>query len=116
MKKTSGGTLAVGLVERGADWELSFSDTGPGLNSQQTEKIFEPFQSGFEGGTGLGLAIVYQVVQAHEGKVWARSESGKGTSFVVRLRKMEEEEVPIPSGIVHNAATKAATAGGGTLG
>ena len=69
---------------------MSFADTGPGINSQQTEKIFEPFQSNFEGGTGLGLAIVYQIVQAHEGKVWARSEIGKGTSFVLRLRRLEQ--------------------------
>jgi signal transduction histidine kinase len=68
---------------------MAFADTGPGINPQQTEKIFEPFQSNFEGGTGLGLAIVYQIVQAHEGKVWARSELGRGTSFVVRLRRME---------------------------
>jgi two-component system sensor histidine kinase PilS (NtrC family) len=84
-----GGTLTVALTERGTDWEMAFADTGPGINPQQTEKIFEPFQSNFEGGTGLGLAIVYQIVQAHEGKVWARSEVGRGTSFVVRLRRME---------------------------
>ncbi|HSZ63497.1 MAG TPA: ATP-binding protein [Terriglobales bacterium] len=87
--KDKGGVLNVVLAERGSDWEMSFSDTGPGINPQQTEKIFEPFQSNFEGGTGLGLAIVYQIVQAHEGKVWARSEVGKGTSFVVRLRSMD---------------------------
>src|SRR5580692_1961510 len=84
------GSLTVALAERGPDWEMSFADTGPGINPQQTEKIFEPFQSNFEGGTGLGLAIVYQIVQAHEGKVWARSAVGKGTSFVVRLRRMEQ--------------------------
>ncbi len=88
--KKKGGSLTVSLAERGSDWEMSFADTGPGINPQQTEKIFEPFQSNFEGGTGLGLAIVYQIVQAHEGKVWARSEIGRGTSFVVRLRRMEE--------------------------
>src|SRR5258707_2272051 len=86
---TKGGTITVALTERGPDWEMAFADTGPGINPQQTEKIFEPFQSNFEGGTGLGLAIVYQIVQAHEGKVWARSELGKGTSFVVRLRRMD---------------------------
>src|ERR1700690_1556493 len=83
------GSLTVALAERGPDWEMSFADTGPGINPQQTEKIFEPFQSNFEGGTGLGLAIVYQIVQAHEGKVWARSEVGKGTSFVLRLRRLD---------------------------
>lgn len=92
MKKT-GGKLSIGLSERGTDWEMNFSDTGPGIQPQQTEKIFEPFQSNFEGGTGLGLAIVYQIVQAHEGKVWARSEVGKGTSFVLRLRRMDHAAV-----------------------
>jgi len=72
-----GGTLTVALAERGLDWEMSFADTGPGINPQQTEKIFEPFQSNFEGGTGLGLAIVYQIVQAHEGKVWRARQSAR---------------------------------------
>jgi two-component system, NtrC family, sensor histidine kinase PilS len=117
--KKKGGTLTVGLTERGSDWEMSFADTGPGINPQQTEKIFEPFQSNFEGGTGLGLAIVYQIVQAHEGKVWARSEVGRGTSFVVRLRRLEYAHEPgvlpsstsIPAGSAMEAAG-AATAGG----
>src|SRR5262249_24037040 len=106
--KKKGGSLTVALVERGPDWEMSFTDTGPGISPQQTEKIFEPFQSNFEGGTGLGLAIVYQIVQAHEGKVWARSEVGKGTSFVVRLRRIEAEKgvaSPLSSQPVATAAT-----------
>ena len=94
--KEKGGKLTVSLAERGADWEISFSDTGEGINPQQTEKIFEPFQSNFEGGTGLGLAIVYQIVQAHEGKVWVRSQVGKGASFVMRLRRVEVAHEPIP--------------------
>ena len=106
--KKKGGILTVALAERGPHWEMSFADTGPGLNPQQTEKIFEPFQSNFEGGTGLGLAIVYQIVQAHEGKVWARSEVGKGTSFVVRLRRMDQVQV-VTSG------TKASTSAGAAL-
>ena len=57
------------------------------MSRHLVEKIFEPFQSQFEGGTGLGLAIVYQIVQAHEGKVWARSKLGKGSVFVLRLRR-----------------------------
>jgi two-component system, NtrC family, sensor histidine kinase PilS len=86
-----GGTLAVAIEVSGEDWQLTFTDTGMGMTPQQTEKIFEPFQSGFEGGTGLGLAIVYQIVQAHEGKVWARSKEGQGTTFVLRLRQFGSE-------------------------
>src|ERR1700686_3019466 len=91
-----GGTFTVGIEPRGADWQLSFADNGTGMSSQQIEKICEPFQSNFEGGTGLGLAIVYQIVQAHEGKVWARSQVGKGASFVMRLRRIEAVHESLP--------------------
>ncbi len=84
----AGGTLTVSVEDAGPDWQINFADTGPGMNPQLTEKIFEPFQSQFEGGTGLGLAIVYQIVQAHEGKVWARSKPGEGCVFVLRLRQL----------------------------
>jgi two-component system, NtrC family, sensor histidine kinase PilS len=87
----SGGTLTAVIEPLGDDWQVSFADTGTGMTPQQVEKIFEPFQSNFEGGTGLGLAIVYQIVQAHEGKVWARSKPGQGTTFVLRLHRLDAE-------------------------
>jgi two-component system, NtrC family, sensor histidine kinase PilS len=90
-----GGTLTVSLERMGDEWQINFADTGPGMTPQQTEKIFEPFQSAFPGGTGLGLAIVYEIVQAHDGKVWARSRPGQGTTFVLRVRRMEEEGIAI---------------------
>jgi signal transduction histidine kinase len=89
--KKDGGTLTVGIEEFGEDWQFSFADTGAGMSPQMVEKVFEPFQSQFEGGTGLGLAIVYQIVQAHEGKVFVRSKLGQGCTFVLRLRRAAEE-------------------------
>jgi two-component system, NtrC family, sensor histidine kinase PilS len=88
-----GGTLTIGIEELGNDWQFSFADTGPGMTPQMVEKVFEPFQSQFEGGTGLGLAIVYQIVQAHEGKVWVRSNPGQGCTFILRVRKAGEEAI-----------------------
>src|SRR5258708_27147990 len=89
---TAGGVLSISLEQGGEDWQVNFADTGPGMSRQLVEKIFEPFQSQFEGGTGLGLAIVYQIVQAHEGKVWARSKVGEGSVFVLRLRRLAAVE------------------------
>ena len=91
-----GGILTISIEEFGSDWQLSFADTGPGMSAQMVEKVFEPFQSQFEGGTGLGLAIVYQIVQAHEGKVFVRSKPGQGCTFVLRLRKAGEEGIAAP--------------------
>lgn len=106
-----GGTLTVSLDALGDDWQVGFTDTGKGMSPQQIEKVFEPFQSNFEGGTGLGLAIVYQIVQAHEGKVWARSNQGQGTTFVLRLRRLDADR----SAAAGETAASAAKIGSGTV-
>ena len=103
MKK--GGVLTIGIEASNEDWELNFSDTGPGMSPLMVDKVFEPFQSQFEGGTGLGLAIVYQIVQAHEGKVWVRSKLGQGCTFVLRIRRLTDS-----AGIALASAISAAPA------
>ena len=113
----NGGRLTVSVEASGDQWEMRFADTGPGMSPQLIEKVFEPFQSQFEGGTGLGLAIVYQIVQAHEGKVWARSKPGQGCVFVLRLSQLSAgDKVVIPKGNETNALpaelADAAVAGG----
>jgi two-component system, NtrC family, sensor histidine kinase PilS len=120
----AGGTLTVSVEPSGDAWEMNFADTGPGMSQQLIEKVFEPFQSQFEGGTGLGLAIVYQIVQAHEGKVWARSKPGQGCVFVLRLPRLETaERSTIPSNQINSEqpcslqrAQVASSAGGAARG
>jgi signal transduction histidine kinase len=117
----SGGTLRVWVAAVGDDWQINFADSGPGINPQIIDKIFEPFQSQFEGGTGLGLAIVYQIVQAHDGKVWARSKPGQGSVFVLRLRRLVAGTAQIASERLSHAGemgneTAAVAMGGGARG
>jgi len=111
-----GGALTVTVELIGEDWQVGFTDTGAGMSPQQIEKIFEPFQSNFEGGTGLGLAIVYQIVQAHGGKVWARSKPGKGTTFVLRLHRLDVGSSVAPRAHGPDKTRALVAAGGGSRG
>ncbi len=108
-----GGQLTVAVESLGEDWQVGFTDTGAGMSPQQIEKIFEPFQSNFEGGTGLGLAIVYQIVQAHGGKVWARSKPGQGTTFVLRLHRLDAGRAVSTAENTSDKARVVAAGGGG---
>ncbi len=71
--------------------ECSVADDGPGIAPEALERIFERFyrvdkaRSREQGGTGLGLSIVKHIVQSHDGRVWARSEPGKGATFYFTL-------------------------------
>ena len=70
---------------------LSVCDEGQGIPSDKLESIFERFQqvdssdSRRKGGTGLGLTICRKIVEQHEGKIWAESTLGKGSTFSFTL-------------------------------
>lgn len=71
--------------------ELSISDQGMGIPKDNLKKIFERFyrvdkaRTRKMGGSGLGLAIAKEMVEAHGGEIWARSEEGKGTTIYLTL-------------------------------
>ena len=83
----NGGTLTAQAEELGKRARVTLADTGVGFTSVQLEKVFEPFQSGFNDGTGLGLALVYQIIRGHQGTIRVDSEAGKGARFVIDLAR-----------------------------
>jgi two-component system OmpR family sensor kinase len=70
---------------------LDIEDDGPGMTTDQAQRVFERFyradaaRNRASGGTGLGLAIVHGLVTAHGGTVAVRTAPGQGADFQVRL-------------------------------
>jgi len=69
---------------------LSISDEGPGIPENELATIFDKFVQSSRtntgaGGTGLGLAICKEIIDAHNGTIWAKNKSPIGTTFLVRI-------------------------------
>ena len=89
---TTDGTVWLN-AESKSNLEVLFSvrDQGQGIPSDKLESIFERFQqvdssdSRRKGGTGLGLTICRKIIEQHEGKIWAESILGEGSTFSFTL-------------------------------
>ncbi len=93
-----GGQLTFRLKEKDQQIEVSISDQGVGIPKDKLEKIFERFyrvdkaRTRKMGGTGLGLAIAKEMVEAHEGEIWASSQEGRGTTIFFTLPYEQDSE------------------------
>ncbi|MBM3242212.1 HAMP domain-containing protein [Candidatus Poribacteria bacterium] len=82
-----GGNVTVKLRPEGTYILAQVIDTGPGIPIDKQEKIFDKFyqlsevQTRQQGGSGLGLSIVKSIVESHGGRVWVKSQEGKGSDF-----------------------------------
>lgn len=88
---TQRGGIEVRARQESGQVVVSVADTGPGIGTQEREKIFEPFRQVYgsrsrrHGGSGLGLAISKRFVEMHHGRMWLESEFGVGTTFYFSL-------------------------------
>jgi PAS domain S-box-containing protein len=81
------GKLLIKTEEVNGAMRISFKDNGPGIDKENLARIFDPFFTTREvgQGTGLGLSICHGIIAEHKGRIWAESEMGKGSTFIVEL-------------------------------
>jgi two-component system phosphate regulon sensor histidine kinase PhoR len=88
-----GGKVTLSAREDEKEISIAVTDTGLGIPKEHLARIFERFyrvdrnRSRELGGTGLGLSIVKHIVEAHKGKVEARSDLGRGSTFTITFPK-----------------------------
>ena len=88
---TERGGVRLRAWQDGDQVVVSVADTGPGIDADDSDEIFQPFQqldgsirSGWTG-SGLGLSISKRFVEMHDGKMWLESAPGQGATFYFRL-------------------------------
>ena len=93
VKYTAEGSVKVSVSheETGKEVLISVADSGSGMEPPELKRLFEPFHrdaltAKTTQGSGLGLYIAKQIMNAHQGAIWATSEGiGKGSSFFIRI-------------------------------
>jgi hypothetical protein len=86
-----GGTVEVHASKRKDEVVVCVRDTGIGIPKDKLDKIFDRMYqvdaslTRRYGGTGMGLAVAKQIIELHKGRIWAKSEPGKGSEFCFTL-------------------------------
>jgi signal transduction histidine kinase len=103
------GRLVIKTRKAGNVIQISFADNGPGISEENMQRIFDPFFTTKEvgKGTGLGLSICYGLVEAHGGRIYARSKLGQGATFVVEIPIVFEDQL-VAEGALINAGSRGA--------
>ncbi|MBI3353928.1 MAG: HAMP domain-containing protein [Nitrospirae bacterium] len=92
-----GGDLTIKARPNHTDGNLdiTFTDTGSGIDIHDMDKIFDPYFTTKDVGIGLGLALTKRIINEHKGEIFLLSRPGVGTTVTVRLPLIKAEAVAI---------------------
>jgi PAS domain S-box-containing protein len=81
-----GRTLSIRTEQRGAAGiVVAVHDSGPGIDPEHLQRVFEPFYTTKPSGLGMGLSICRSIIDAHGGRLWADANQPRGTVFQFTL-------------------------------
>jgi signal transduction histidine kinase len=96
IKHTPGGGCVTISLYKKDDWaQVNVADTGSGIDPEDLPRIFDRFyraKGQTRRGSGLGLAIAKWIAEAHRGTVVAESQPGNGSTFILRLPLLKEQQ------------------------
>lgn len=98
VKYTPEGKVSIGLTGDDNIVQTYVRDTGPGIPAEDLPHLFQKFYrvdssaTRTIGGTGLGLFICRKIVELYNGRIWAESELGKGSSFYINLPRLSGQK------------------------
>lgn len=96
----AGDVIIEGRSSSDRFFQLSITDTGPGIPEDKIPQLFEPFnrlgaeQSGIEG-TGIGLAISRKLVELMNGRIFVSSKPGRGCTFTIEIPIIDQSTADI---------------------
>ncbi len=71
---------------------LAVQDNGPGLDPQESGRVFDAFYTTKSGGMGIGLAVSRSIIENHHGRIWARPNDGPGATFSFTIPRRPRSE------------------------
>jgi PAS domain S-box-containing protein len=86
--------VVIGTESRNREVEVSVTDTGPGVPPPDHASLFDVFASTKDSGLGIGLAICRDVIELHNGKLWADPDPPEGAAFHFTLPRATAAESP----------------------
>lgn len=98
VKYTPSGKITLGLTGNNEVVQVFVRDTGPGISADDIPHLFQKFYrvdnsaTRTIGGTGLGLFISKKIIELYNGRLWAESESGKGSTFYINLPRLSSQQ------------------------
>lgn len=101
VKFTGEGNILITAAEKDGDIEISVKDSGIGISPDKQELIFQAFAQAesdhiYEyGGMGLGLSITKKLVELHGGKIWVKSDRGRGSEFTFTIPVFKGTQIDI---------------------
>jgi len=98
--------LLISTEQRETNGLVSVGDSGPGIDPEKLERVFEAFYTTKSSGVGIGLSICRSIIDAHEGRLWIEANTPRGVTFHFTVPSAASELRSSPQSLHHTAGLR----------